>query len=68
MPQSEAQKRAKAKYNAKTYKQLKASLKFSDYDLVDNYCKSIGISKASFIVKAVKYCMQHDIDLSNTEV
>lgn len=64
MPQTEAQKRAKAKYNAKTYKQLKVNVKPDDYNIIDQYCKDHGISKAAFIVGACKYCIDNEIDLS----
>lgn len=64
MPQTEAQKRAKAKYNAKNYKQLKVNIKPVDYNIIDQYCKSRGISKASFVVSACKYCIENNIDLS----
>ena len=47
----------------KTFKQLKADIKPEDYTIIDNYCKDIGISKASFIVKSCKYVIKNDIDL-----
>lgn len=64
MPQTEAQKRAKAKYNAKTYKQLKVNVKPLDYNIIDQYCNKHGISKAAFVVGACKYCIDNNIDLS----
>lgn len=61
---SEAQKRADKKYHAKTYRNLQMSVKIADYEIVDNYCKSANISKASFIINACKYCIDNNIDLS----
>ncbi|MDE7294671.1 MAG: hypothetical protein K2N72_09640 [Oscillospiraceae bacterium] len=45
----------KAAYNKDRYKQLKAEIKPEDYNLIDTYCKTNGISKAKFIVEACKY-------------
>ena len=63
MPRSEAQKRADKKYHAKTYKNLQVSVKISDYEAIDAFCKDKNISKANLIVKSVMYCMENDIDL-----
>lgn len=62
---SEAQKRADKKYAAKTYKNLQVSVKISDYDEIDKYCKDKDISKASMIINSVKYCMENNIDFKN---
>lgn len=66
MAQTEAQKRAKAKYNAKAYKQLKANIKPDDYALIDTYCSENNISKAQLIVKSIKYCIDNGIDFINS--
>lgn len=50
-----------AAYNAKNYKQLKINVKQADYAIIDNYCKTSNISKAKFIVKCCKHCIDHDI-------
>ena len=49
----------------KTLKQLKADIKPEDYTIIDSYCKDMGISKAQFIVKCCKYCIDHDINFNN---
>lgn len=54
MPRSEAQKKADKKYNSKTYKNIQAAIKIDDYNIIDNYCKSTGISKATLIVEGCK--------------
>lgn len=60
---SKAKIKANAKYTAKTYSQLKVSVKPSDYEIIDEHCKSKGISKASFIVKACRYCIDQGVEL-----
>lgn len=50
-----------AAYNAKNYKQLKVTVKPADYEAIDNYCKMSNISKAKFIVKCCKYCIDNGI-------
>ena len=45
----------------KTFKQLKADIKPDDYLIIDDYCKESNISKAKFVVKCCKYCIDHDI-------
>lgn len=49
----------------KTFKQLKVDIKPEDFIIIDNYCKNIGISKAKFIVKCCKYCIDHDINFDD---
>ena len=61
---SEAQKRADVKYHAKTYKNLQISARIADYELIDNYCKLIGLSKAATIVNAIKYLIENNVNLA----
>ena len=61
--QTEAQKRAKKKYMDKTYKNLAIHTRPENVQLIDNYCQSIGMSKASTIVNAIKYCVANNINL-----
>ena len=56
---TDAQKRADKKYrnrklNDGTKKQINATLDINDYDIIDNYCKNSGMSKAQLIVVACK--------------
>ena len=56
---TDAQKRADKKYrnrklNDGTKKQINATLDINDYDIIDNYCKNSGMSKAQLIVAACK--------------
>ncbi|MGN0586579.1 MAG: hypothetical protein ACI4JF_04770 [Oscillospiraceae bacterium] len=67
---SEAQKAADKKYRNKklsdgTKKQINATLDIDDYNMIDTYCTENNISKAQFIVKACKYCIDNNIDLDN---
>ena len=56
--QTEAQKRAKKKYMDKTYKNLAIHTRPENVQLIDNYCQSIGMSKAATIVNAIKYLIE----------
>ena len=68
MAVSDAKKKADAKYHAKkiadgTNKRIGATIKTEDYNMIDQYSAATGISKAQLIVKAIRYCIEHDIDL-----
>ena len=45
-------------------KQLNLTLQGADYIIIDEYCKMHGISKAALIVRAVRYCIKNNIDLT----
>ena len=62
--QTEAQKRAKKKYIDKTYKNLAIHIRPENVQLIDNYCKSIGLSKAATIVNAIKYLIENNVNLA----
>ena len=69
MATSEAKKRANEKYRKKklsdgTKKQINATLDIEDYNMIDQHCATTGISKAQLIVKAIRYCIEHDINLN----
>lgn len=73
MPRSEAQKRADKKYNQKrmrdgSIKNLSVKISPTDYNILDTYCKTVTVSKAVFIVRACKYCIKHNIDLSKEDI
>ena len=56
---TDAQKKADKRYRNKkltdgTKKQINATLDINDYDIIDNYCKNSGMSKAQLIVVACK--------------
>ena len=61
---TEAHIRANRKYMEKNYKNVQIQAKFADYELIDNYCKSIGLSKAATIVNAVKYLITNHVNLA----
>ena len=48
-------------YNKEKYKQLKAEISPDDYYLIDEQSKKLNISKAKFIVAAIKYCIDNNI-------
>lgn len=47
------------------YKQIAIAVKPADHKVIDDFCKSNGISKAKFIVSACRYCIDNGIDLNN---
>ena len=61
---SQAQIKAVAKYNKKTYCNISIRIKPADYNIIDNYCITHNISKAALIIRAVRYCIAHNIDLA----
>lgn len=64
MPQSEAQRRAKSKYDAKTYKVVTCKCKLKDYDKFQAYADNQNItSMNSLLYKCVMYCIKNNIDL-----
>ncbi len=60
---SKAHIKATAKYNKANYKQLKANIKPSDYQMIDEYCAENDISKAALIVNSIKYVIDNNIDI-----
>ncbi len=64
MSVSKAAIKASNKYNKANYKKIQANIKPDDYSMIDTYCKTNDISKAQIIVKAIKYCIDNNIDLS----
>ena len=50
-------------YNKKNYANISIRIKPNDNTIIDEYCKKTGISKAKFIVRACKYCIENKIEL-----
>lgn len=66
---SEAKKRADKKYRTKklhdgTKKQINATLNINDYNMIDDFCKNMEISKAAFITGACRYVIENQIPIS----
>ena len=67
MPQTEAQRKAKAKYDAKNYKSIACKCKLSDYDKFLVYAENQNISSMnSLLYKCIMYCIENNIDLKNS--
>lgn len=60
---TEAQKRATRKYMDKNYKNLAIRIRPEKIEMIDSYCKSIEMSKASTIVNAIKYLKEENVNL-----
>ena len=54
MAMSKAHIKASAKYNKDNYRKIQANIKPDDYDIIDDYSKNSGMSKAQLIVTACK--------------
>ena len=63
MSSTKAHIKASNKYNKENYKKIQANIKPDDYKMIEEHCAATGISKAQLIVKAIRYCVEHDIDL-----
>ncbi|MBQ8614852.1 MAG: hypothetical protein IJ416_11605 [Ruminiclostridium sp.] len=63
MAVSKAHIKASNKYNKENYKKIQANIKPADFAIIEDYCKDTGLSKATVIVNAIKYCIENDIDL-----
>ncbi len=66
MKRRKRQKKIQAeKAYGRNKKQINATLDIEVYSIIDEYCKANGISKASLITNAVKYCIENNINLKN---
>ncbi len=65
MAVSKAHIKASNKYNKENYKKIQANIKPEDYNIITKHCEETGLSKASLIVKAIKYCIDNNIDLKD---
>ena len=54
-PKKFDQRAYNSEYSKTHYRKLSTDIKPEDYNLIDTYCKTNGISKAKFIVEACKY-------------
>ena len=62
MSMSKAHSKASAKYNKDNYRKIQANIKPDDYQMIDDYCKNSGMSKAQLIVAACKeYIDKHSV-------
>ena len=67
MPLSEARKRAKAKYDAKTYEQFNVRLKKGERSKLLDYANEHNISLNSFATSCISYCIENNIDVSTAK-
>ena len=50
-------------YNKVNYKNVALRIRQNDYELLENYCKDMNISKQSLFLNAVKYIINNNISL-----
>lgn len=55
---------ANNRYNAKTYHPFTVNAKISEYEVIDSYCKRLGVSKAQLLIRCALYCIRHGVDVS----
>ena len=67
MPQTEAQRKAKKKYDLKTYSNITCKAKIPDIEKCKAHAVSIGVSPSKFSLLAMLYCIENNIDLINQE-
>ena len=63
MATSEAHKRASAKYDAKAYEKKLVRFKPDQWDIFRKHTAENGYTDNGFIVSAVMYCIENNIDL-----
>ncbi len=64
MPVLEAHKRASAKYDAKAYEKKLVRFKPEQWEQFKAYTKAHGYTDNGYIVAAIMYCIDNNIDLS----
>lgn len=68
MPRTDAQKRADAKYHAKTYKSFTVNMRIPEYEALDEYCRNVGISKNQLVLMSCKdWIERHPISIDNVD-
>lgn len=69
MSQTEAQKRAKNKYDQKTYKSIACKCKISDYETYQEYAAKQSIDSMSKLLNlCVKYCIDNNIKFEEQRI
>ena len=48
-------------YKKEKYKQMKLDVKPSEFEQITTYCKNMGISRASFLIKSALYIIENDL-------
>ncbi len=60
MPQTPAQRKAKAKYNAKTYKEIRIKPTIKEADAIIEHTKGTGETMTRFLVRAAQGQIKQD--------
>ena len=63
MAKTEAQKRANAKYDAKAYEKKLVRFKHEQWEKFKKHTSENNYTDNGFIVSAVMYCIENNIDL-----
>lgn len=63
MAVTKAHIKASNKYNKENYSKIQANISKSDYQIIDDFCKSNNISKSIMIVNCCRYCIDNNIDI-----
>lgn len=63
MPQTDAQKRAKKKYDAKNYKTIGIKCPINEYEIISCKAQSNNMTLSMFSRMCIKYCIENNIDL-----
>lgn len=67
MAQTEAHKKASAKYDAKAYEKKLVRFKPEQWEIFKAYTQNNGYTDNGFIISAIMYCIDNNIDLNNNK-
>lgn len=68
MGQTEAQKRAKAKYDAKTYDIIATKAKKGEIEKCKEYAQKLEITPSKFALNAMLYCIKNNITFESEDI
>ncbi len=67
MPQTESQRRAKQKYDAKNYKTIGIKCPIDEYKVIGKIAESNSLTASMFSRNCIKYCINNNIKFSDTD-
>lgn len=64
MSQTEAQRRAKAKYDAKNYKTIGIKCPINEYKKINDMAQKYNLTVSMYSRLCIKYCIDNNIDIN----
>lgn len=65
MPQTEAQRKAKQKYDAKTYKTIGIKCPIEEYNVIGSVAENNNQTASMFSRNCIRYCIDNNVDFSD---